>query len=69
MHEGHFFHAKAIAVCEKSKSLYFHSDEIKLVEDSHLPRNKFLHQEQKHQYIHCKNLTHMTTLVDLYIFQ
>ena len=32
------------------------------MEYSHLPRNSFLHQDQKHQYINCNNLTLMNTL-------
>ena len=39
------------------------------MEDLHHPRHSFLHQEQKHRYIHCNNLTHMTNLETYYLFQ
>ena len=39
------------------------------MEDLHRPRCSYLHQEQKHQGIHCKNLTHMITLENLISFK
>ena len=63
-----FCYAQEIAVCAKNKSLYFCSDEIKLMEDPHHPHHSFLSQEQKHEEIHCKSLTHMTTLANLICF-
>ena len=64
-----FFHALEISVCANNNRLYFCSGKNKLIEGSHLPHNLFLHQEQKHQEIHCKTLTHMTTLEISYICQ
>ena len=64
-----FCNAQEISVCEKNKSLYFCSDDIKWTEYPNHTHNYFLHQWQKKWDIHCKHLTHMTTLETWYLRQ